>query len=148
MDFDSDEITTLLGAGSEFTGKLVFRGTVRIDGRFSGEIASESILIVGEGAEVKAQIRAGAVIIKGGTVVGDIHAADVVEIHAPGRLKGNITARSLFIDKGVIFEGECAMERRPATGEPAPAPPPPTDAGGQGGDPRPQRAPRKPQEQQ
>ena len=111
MDFDTDEITALLGPGTEFEGKLIFSGTVRIDGKFNGEIMSSDILIIGEGAEIHAQIRAGTVIIKGGTVIGDIVATDLVEIYTPGRLTGNITAKSLYIDKGVVFEGECKMDK-------------------------------------
>ena len=111
MDFDTDEITALLGPGTEFDGKLIFRGTVRIDGKFNGEIMSDDILIIGEGAEIQAQIRAGTVIVKGGTIIGDIIATDLVEIHSPGKLTGNITAKSLYIDKGVVFEGECKMDK-------------------------------------
>jgi cytoskeletal protein CcmA (bactofilin family) len=33
-----------------------------------------------------------------------------VEIHAPGRLKGNIITPALQVDRGVIFEGGCQME--------------------------------------
>lgn len=120
MDFEVDEITALLGPGTEFTGKLIFKGTVRIDGFFNGEIISDDILIIGEGAEVKAQIQAGTVIVKGGIVVGDITASNVVEIHSPGKLTGNITAKSLFIDKGVVFEGECKMVRQKAEDIPSP----------------------------
>jgi cytoskeletal protein CcmA (bactofilin family) len=50
------EINTLLGRGSAFEGKLTFEGTVRIDGKMSGEIFSDDVLVVGEGAEVKAKI--------------------------------------------------------------------------------------------
>jgi cytoskeletal protein CcmA (bactofilin family) len=123
MANETDEITALLGPGTEFNGKLIFKGTVRIDGKFNGEIISNDILIIGEGAEVQARIQAGTVIVKGGTVIGDITATDLVEIHSPGRLKGNITAKSLYIDKGVVFEGECKMARTPAAAtSAAPAP--------------------------
>ena len=47
---DDGQIATLLGRGSEFSGKLTFEGTVRIDGRFSGEIFSEGTLVVGDSA--------------------------------------------------------------------------------------------------
>ena len=120
MDIETDEITALLGPGTEFTGKLIFKGTVRIDGKFNGEIVSKDILIIGEGAEIRAQIEAGTVIVKGGVVVGDITATDIVEIHSPGKLTGNITAKSLYIDKGVVFEGECKMARPKADGPPPP----------------------------
>src|SRR3569832_1899118 len=35
------QVTTLLGRGSEFEGKLSFEGTVRVDGKLSGEIFTE-----------------------------------------------------------------------------------------------------------
>ena len=36
-----DEINAFLGKNTEFEGKLSFSGTVRIDGRFKGEILSD-----------------------------------------------------------------------------------------------------------
>jgi cytoskeletal protein CcmA (bactofilin family) len=103
------QVTTLLGRGSEFEGKLSFEGTVRVDGKLSGEIFTEDVLIIGEGAEVRAEINVGAVIIEG-SVQGNIHAKRSVEIHTPGRVRGNIITPSLFIEKGVMFDGTCQME--------------------------------------
>ena len=103
------EITTLLGRGSEFEGKLSFEGTVRVDGKLSGEIFTDDMLVIGEGAEVNAEINVGSIIIEG-TVHGNIRAKRSVEIHTPGRVKGNITTPSLFIEKGVVFDGNCQMD--------------------------------------
>ena len=123
------EITTLLGRGAAFEGKLTFEGTVRIDGRFKGEVFSDDVLVIGEGAQVEAQIDVGEVIIQG-TVVGNITAKRSIEIHAPGRVKGDLHTPSLQIDKGVIFEGRSFMEglakERPATAPAAAATPKPT----------------------
>jgi cytoskeletal protein CcmA (bactofilin family) len=125
------EITTLLGRGAAFEGKLTFDGTVRIDGRFKGEVFSDDVLVIGEGAHVEAEIDIGEVIIQG-TVVGNVKAKRSIEIHAPGRVKGDLHSPSLQIDKGVIFEGRSFMENavtvaapRPAAATP-PAPPKPT----------------------
>ena len=104
------EITTLLGRGSEFEGKLSFEGTVRIDGKLSGEIFTDDTLIIGEGAEVNAEINVGAIVIEG-TIHGNVNAKRSVEIHTPGKVIGNISTPSLFIEKGVIFEGNCQMEQ-------------------------------------
>lgn len=103
------EINTLLGRGSEFEGKLTFEGTVRIDGKLSGEIFSEDVLVVGEGAMVNAEIDVGVIIVEG-NVTGNIRAKRAVELHAPARVKGNIETPSLYIDKGVLFEGFSKME--------------------------------------
>lgn len=107
---ESGEINALLGHGTEFNGKLTFQGTVRIDGDFSGEIKTDDVLIIGGDAKVKAEIDVSTLIIRGGVVHGNIRARDLVEIHAPGKLIGNIVSPQLFIDKGVIFEGQCKME--------------------------------------
>src|SRR4051794_6893851 len=103
------EINTLLGRGSEFEGKLTFEGTVRIDGKLSGEIFSDDVLVIGEGAHVGAEIDVGVLIVEG-NVTGNIRAKRAVELHAPARVHGNIETPSLYIDKGVIFEGQCKME--------------------------------------
>src|SRR5205809_6001331 len=111
------EINTLLGRGSEFEGKLTFEGTVRIDGKLSGEIFSDDVLVVGEGASVSAEIDVGVIIVEG-SVTGNIRAKRAVEQHAPARVRGNIETPSLYVDKGVIFEGNCRMEQtgqRPTT---------------------------------
>ena len=104
------EINTLLGRGSEFEGKLTFEGTVRIDGELRGQVFSDDVLIIGEGAHVEAEIDIGEIIIQG-TVIGNIRAKRGIEIHAPGRVKGDITTPSLQIDKGVVFEGRSFMEQ-------------------------------------
>jgi cytoskeletal protein CcmA (bactofilin family) len=103
------EISTLLGRGSAFEGKLTFEGTVRIDGTLRGEVFSDDVLIVGEGARLEAEVDVGEIIIQG-TVMGNIRAKRSIEILTPGRVKGDITTPSLQIDKGVIFEGRCFME--------------------------------------
>jgi cytoskeletal protein CcmA (bactofilin family) len=118
------EITTLLGPGAQFEGKLTFDGTVRIDGRFKGEVFSDDTLVIGEGAVVEAEIEIGEVIIQG-TVVGNIKAKRSIEIHAPGRVKGDVHTPSLQIDKGVIFEGRSFMEAANGGLKPPPKPPAP-----------------------
>ena len=104
------EITALLGKGTRFDGKLHFEGRVRIDGVFKGEIKSDDTLIIGDGAEVHAEIDVATVIVRGGVVHGNIRAKTSLEIHAPGKLVGNIHSPSLFIERGVEFQGSCRMD--------------------------------------
>jgi cytoskeletal protein CcmA (bactofilin family) len=82
---------------------------VRIDGKFSGEIVTEDVLVVGESAEVTATIRVGSLILNG-LLRGNVHAKKAVELHAPARLYGDIETPQLVIHSGVIFEGHCKME--------------------------------------
>lgn len=114
------DVHTLIGKGSEFEGKLTFEGQVRIDGKFNGQIHTKDVLVIGEGARVQAEIFAGTVIING-VVEGNIKAAQLIEIHQPGRVKGNLETPALSIDRGVVFEGACKME---GAGKGAPVLPP------------------------
>jgi cytoskeletal protein CcmA (bactofilin family) len=104
-----DQINAFLGKDTEFEGKLSFTGAVRIDGNFKGEIFTEGTLILGETAVVESDIEASLIIISG-EVRGNILAKSRIEIHAPGKVFGNIQAPVITIDEGVVFEGNCRMQ--------------------------------------
>ena len=103
------DLNALLGRGSEFEGKLTFEGTVRIDGKFTGTIITNDVLVVGEGAKVNAEITCGTIIVHG-EINGNVRAKNAIELHHPAKMRGNIEAPSMMIEKGVIFEGACKME--------------------------------------
>ena len=50
---EEDEVKAFLGSGTEFNGKLVFNGSVRVDGNFKGDILGGGILISGEGSRIE-----------------------------------------------------------------------------------------------
>ena len=103
------DLNALLGRGSEFEGKLTFEGTVRIDGKFTGTIVTNDVLVIGEGAKVSAEISCGSVIVHG-EINGNVKAKTAVELHHPARMRGNIETPSLMVEKGVMFEGQTKME--------------------------------------
>ena len=82
--------------GSRLIGKVAFEGTVRIEGYIEGEIAAQDTLIVGESAEVKAQISDTSLVVHG-RVTGDITARHHLEIRAAGTVIGHVTTPSLAI---------------------------------------------------
>jgi cytoskeletal protein CcmA (bactofilin family) len=117
------ELTALLGRGTRFDGKLYFTGRLRIDGSFTGEIRSDDVLVIGDGADVTAEIDVDTVIVRGGTVTGNVRARTAIELYVPARIVGNLRSPSIFIDKGVKIEGSCTMapvEDNPEQGEKPP----------------------------
>jgi cytoskeletal protein CcmA (bactofilin family) len=101
-------LTAFIDQGSEFEGKLSFKDTVRIDGRFRGEISSENTLIVGESGEIEATITSKTVAVSG-SVVGDINASAKVTVHKTGRVEGNIDAKTLVVEEGAVIDGHVKM---------------------------------------
>ena len=61
-----------------------------------------------DGADVDAEIDVATVIIKGGTVRGQIRARTSIELYVPSHVIAALHSPSVFIDKGVHFEGKVA----------------------------------------
>ena len=102
-------LTAFIDQGSEFSGKLSFKDTVRIDGRFEGEIASENTLIVGETGQVHANITSETVIVSG-EVQGDICARGSITLHKSARVHGNLETVRLAVEDGAQLSGQAKME--------------------------------------
>ena len=98
----------LLGAGAEFEGKLTFKGTVRIDARFTGSIVTNDVLVVGEHARMNAEITCGTVVVMG-EVNGNIKAKSAVELHRTAKVRGDVETPSLMIEKGAMLQGAVKM---------------------------------------
>ncbi len=94
----------LLGPGAEFDGKLTFRGTLRIDAKFTGSIVTDDVLIIGEHARMNAELTCGTVIVHG-EVNGNIRATGSVELRHTAKLRGDVTAPSLVIERGAFLQG-------------------------------------------
>jgi cytoskeletal protein CcmA (bactofilin family) len=100
----------LLGPGAEFDGKLTFRGTVRIDAKFTGSITTSDVLVVGEHARIDAEITCGTVVVHG-EVNGNVRASSAVELRHTGRIRGDVTSPSLLVEKGGLLQGAVRHER-------------------------------------
>ncbi len=105
----SGGLSAFIDQGSEFEGKLSFKDTVRIDGRFRGEISSDNTLIVGESGEIEAAIHSNSVVVSG-SVTGDIHAGVKVVLHKTARVMGDVETQCLVIEEGAILNGQVKMK--------------------------------------
>ena len=103
----TDQINSFIGKEVQFEGKLAFTGSVKIDGRFKGEIkAATGNLIIGDEGVVEADIHASTVICSG-EIHGRITADEIVNVQMPGKVFGDVQAPIIVIQEGVRFEGSC-----------------------------------------
>lgn len=101
----------LIGRGMAMEGRLTFDDTVRIDGSFKGEIISAGTLVVGEGAQVHAEVKVDTAIITG-EVRGMVEARSRIELKSPARIQGELRTPNLIIGEGAVFEGNCVMLKK------------------------------------
>ena len=104
-----ERITSVLGNGIIWKGKIHGAGGVRIEGTFEGEIAIKGMLVVGETGRVNcADLRANTVIVAG-IVKGNI-TAEKLEIRATGRVWGDVTVVAFASEEGAFLRGQVKME--------------------------------------
>lgn len=104
-----ERITSVLGDGTKYLGKLTGEGGVRIEGTFEGEIQLDGLLVVGTTGRVTCDdLRAKSVIVAG-TVRGDL-TAHKVEIRASGRVWGNVTTKTFATEEGAFLRGQIQVE--------------------------------------
>jgi len=107
---DSEEVKAFLGSGTEFEGKLIFTGSVRVDGLFRGEVFGGGTLISGEGSLLEGHIVVDNIVVSG-EVRGRLEVRGRAEISSKGKIYGEIKAAKLIVHDGAVFEGNCSMQR-------------------------------------
>jgi cytoskeletal protein CcmA (bactofilin family) len=117
--------THQLAADVTISGRLTFPSNARIDGRLSGEVKAQALLVVGPTATLQANVSAEKLVVFG-TLRGNVWQSGTVELRSGAALIGNVEARKFVVQEGAKFEGRCTMGQTassaPSSGrEPAPA---------------------------
>ena len=102
------EYATVIGPDARFKGELTFTGGVRIDGHFEGSIETQGKVLVSEGGELRAEVKATSVTLEG-RLVGNLAAQDRVELKASARMEGDVRAAKLLVVEGATFVGRCEV---------------------------------------
>ena len=98
---------TILTTDVEVKGTVKFGNVLKVDGKFEGEMITEDgELIVGKTGTVKASAKVKNASIEG-RLEGDVVATEKVELKHNAQLFGDLQARTLVIEEGVIFNGQC-----------------------------------------
>jgi cytoskeletal protein CcmA (bactofilin family) len=103
----SEGKVTNLTSDVEIKGTIKFGDVLRIDGKFDGELITDNgELVVGKTGIVKANVKVRTAIVEG-RVDGNIKASDKVELKQKAHLVGDLQAKTLVIEEGVVFVGKC-----------------------------------------
>lgn len=95
---------SLVASGITIEGKISGKGSVRVAGKFKGDIHVEGDLTIDSAAAVEGQIHAGEITING-TLQGNIQNAKHVELKQGSTVTGDIKAGSLSVTAGARMRG-------------------------------------------
>lgn len=103
----------LIGVGTTVDGKIRTQGSLRIDGKLTGEVHAAENLAIGVTGEVEGAMN-GRNVTVGGKVKGNITAVDKLVLEGKAAVRGDVKAAKLVIDEGAMFDGRISMtENRP-----------------------------------
>jgi cytoskeletal protein CcmA (bactofilin family) len=97
-----------MGPNDSLEGKLVYDGSVHVDGRAEGEFHVTGNLEVASGATARALVEATNVTVKG-ALEGAVTARDKLTLGKNARLSGDIVVRRLQIEDGASLNGHVRM---------------------------------------
>ena len=98
---------TNLTSDTNVKGTIKFGQTMKIDGNFEGELITDNgDLVVGKTGNVKANVKVRSAVVEG-RLDGNIKASDTVELKQNAHLIGDLQAKTLVMEKGVVFVGKC-----------------------------------------
>lgn len=104
----NESASCLIGEGSVFEGRFLVEGSIRIEGKFEGEIQTEDQLVIAPSGKVKTDIVARKVIV-GGTLIGNIKASEEVVLLETGKVLGNIETPKINVEPGVVTKGKVTI---------------------------------------
>lgn len=116
-------ISTLIAEGTTIHGDVRFEGGMHLDGRIEGTIAAQAagaVLTLSEKGRVQGEVRVFSAVING-TIEGDLHVAERLELGAGARIAGNVYYKVLEMTAGaqitgsMIYQGE-GQRRLPSPG--------------------------------
>ena len=112
----SDRVTSVIGSGVVWKGRLSGTGGVRIEGALDGDIKLQGLLVVGETGRVTCDELRATVVIVAGAVRGDIF-AEKLEIRSTGRVWGNVVTEAFSTEEGAFLRGQVTMEEKVEIGD-------------------------------
>ena len=96
-------------------GDIETDGALRVDGRLEGSIHKADLVVIGEGASVVGDVTAREVIV-GGSVTGNIFAAQRTELQSNGIVAGDIRSAAILVHEGGVVQGRLYIH--PISGAP------------------------------
>lgn len=105
-----DDFTAFLGSGTEYQGQLNFKGTVRVDCRFIGDITSDGKLILGKEARLEGTVSVKELVVHG-VLTGQAVVTKRTILHQDAKVSGTLTTPALVMEEGALLQGELHMRK-------------------------------------
>lgn len=101
-------VETLIGASTHVEGTVRVQGSLRVDGRVTGQLTVDGRCEVGADGYVEATVSATELIVAG-RIAGDVTVTGRLHVLSTGSIVGDVQTRVLVVDEGGTIDGRCQM---------------------------------------
>lgn len=119
----STKIDTLIGENTELTGDVKFTGGLHVDGVVRGNIIAEadsnSVLSLSDQGTIEGEVHVPYNVLDG-TVIGNVHSSEHIELEAKSRITGDVYYNLLEISSGAQISGRLVHTPDAGKAEPKP----------------------------
>jgi len=106
------KLSSLIAEDVVITGDVSFASGLRIDGRIKGNVLAHHVegqdrglLVLSDKGVIEGSVRCGDAVING-TVTGDLHVENFLELQSNSRVNGTIRYQHLKMDVGASIQGQ------------------------------------------
>lgn len=110
FDKKNEKLESIIGSNTKIEGNISTKGTLRIDGRLTGNIETDW-LIIGEKAIVKGNVSVAGVAIAG-YLEGNVTSKEIIELKRTGQIRGDVTTAKLVVIEGGMVDGKISMQHK------------------------------------
>lgn len=100
--------TCVIAEGTTITGKFNATEDVRLDGVIEGDVKCDKRIVMGASGRVKGSIQAADAVIMG-KIDGELIVANTIHLKSTANIQGNIKGKSMTVDEGAQYNGECKV---------------------------------------
>jgi len=100
--------TCKIAQDTYFEGKFSSKEDVRLDGEIKGEVICVKRLVMGETGKIDGKITTEDAVIMG-RIDGDLIVKNTLHLTSTAFINGNISAKSMKVDEGARYSGECKV---------------------------------------
>ena len=122
----STRIDTLIGKAATLNGDLVFSGGLHLDGRINGNVSNSAddggALSVSESGFIEGNVEVTNIVMNG-TVNGDMHARERLQLGGKARVNGNVHYGVIEMAPGAVITGKLVPLGKSSRDDAAETPP-------------------------
>ena len=103
--------TCMISKGSTIEGKFTSNENLQVNGTIKGEVYCKQRLMMGPTGWIEGTVNTHSATIKG-TIKGTLIVQNVLHLESTAKVEGIILAKSIKVEAGAQYDGECKIGER------------------------------------